>query len=98
MKTKELLIQLNDSVGKLLKEIKLRDEKIDNLNTEITNLKQELSKSQANLKVTENKNNELKVISGLSGNREHRRLMKLKLNSLIKEVDICIAALKEQKV
>lgn len=98
MNTKELLIELKDNIYKLLNNNKLKDKKISELQDEINELKFQLKESQAHLKVTENKNNELKVVSGLSGNKEHRRLMKLKLNRLIKEIDICIADLKKQQV
>ncbi|MXV39238.1 hypothetical protein GO491_11225 [Flavobacteriaceae bacterium Ap0902] len=98
MKTRDLLIELDNSIHNLLKELNLKNNQINELKLEIKDLRQRLNDSQTNLKVTQDQNNELKVISGLSGNKEHRRLMKLKLNSLIKEVDICIAELKRQKV
>ncbi len=42
----------------------------------------------------EEENNKLKVVSALSGNEEYRKLMKLQLNKLIKEIDLCLVELK----
>lgn len=42
-------------------------------------------------------NDRLKVANALLGNEEHRRLMKLRVNKLIKELDVCIAQVKNER-
>ncbi len=42
----------------------------------------------------EEENKKLKVVSAISGNEEYKKLMKLQLNKLIKEIDLCIIELK----
>jgi len=44
-----------------------------------------------------NENEQLKVANALLGDEEHRRLMKLRVNKLIKELDVCIAQVKNKK-
>jgi len=36
----------------------------------------------------------LKVANAMSGNQEYKKMMKLKMNKIIKEVDTCIAQIK----
>lgn len=36
----------------------------------------------------------LKVVNAMSGNQEYKKMMKLKMNKLIKDVDSCIAQIK----
>ncbi len=45
----------------------------------------------------EEENNKLKVASAISGNEEYKKLMKLRLNKLIKEIDLCIVELKSSE-
>lgn len=48
---------------------------------------------EKNQKLLEEQRN-IKLISAISGNPEHNRLMKAHINRLIKEIDACIAQLK----
>ena len=42
----------------------------------------------------EEENKKIKVVSAVFGNEEYKKLMKLKLNKLIKEIDFCVNQLK----
>ncbi len=46
------------------------------------------------IQLLKEENKKLKVVSAISGNEEYKRLMKLQLNKLIKEIDLCILELK----
>lgn len=70
----------------------------EGLREEIEVLKESLKSSrQLELKLKD-ENDELKVANALLGDKEHRRLMKLRVNKLIKELDVCIAQVKKEKI
>lgn len=94
----DLFVSLEEVTHKLLIKLNKKNEKIIELEKEVSELKKQLNDSKKELKVLENKYKEIKVVSGLSGNAEHKRLMKHKLNSLIKEVDLCIAEVKNKSL
>lgn len=94
----DLFIDLEKVVQQLLVKLNSKNKRVLELEKEVIELKEELSTSKKELKVLENKYKEIKVVSGLSGNAEHKRLMKHKLNSLIKEVDLCIAEVKNKSL
>lgn len=72
---------------------KIKDE-IVILEKENSRLKNKLRDSQVhNLNLMEEVKR-LKVVNGMSGNQEYKKMMKLKMNKLIKEVDSCIAQIK----
>lgn len=64
---------------------------------EIEALKEKLKETRVeNIKLKDD-NERLKVANAMLGDAEHRRLMKLRVNKLIKELDICIAQIKNGK-
>lgn len=77
-----------------------RDIKKDNedKSEEILTLKESLKKSRSEVLKLKDDNDRLKVANALLGDEEHRRLMKLRVNKLIKELDICIAQIKNEGV
>ena len=94
----DLLDRLEEEVVNLtvkLQQIRKENEK---LRAEITELETGLETSKKEIKALEHKNKEIKVVSGLSGNAEHKRLMKHKLNSLVKEIDLCIAEVNKKSI
>lgn len=96
--TEDLFVELEGVIRQLTNALQQSRNEVIELKRELNELKSQLDDTQKNLKVLEHKNKEIKVVSGLSGNAEHKRLMKLKLNSLIKEVDLCIAEIKKQSL
>ncbi len=83
-------------------EIKIRELKKENQDLREKNvyLEETLSKNEDKLiqkeklhKELEEQNRRLKVVSAISGNGEFRKVMKLQMNRLIKEIDSCIAEL-----
>ena len=69
----------------------------ESLGEEIDALKQNLKSSRSEVLKLKDDNERLKVANALMGNEEHRRLMKLRVNKLIKELDVCIAQVKNEK-
>lgn len=96
--TNDLITELENVIQQLLLEQKKLKNQLHQANSEQTELQQQLDLSLKEIKILENKNKEMKIVSGLAGNSEHKRLMKHKLNSLIKEVDLCIAEIKKQSI
>lgn len=63
---------------------------------EILILKEKLKDSRSeNIALTDQVNH-LKMMNAMSGSQEHRKMMKLKMNKIIKEVDACIAQIKNK--
>ncbi len=74
----------------LLKENKEVKSQIVDLKSEIVFLKEKLAEQRHNNEELKDKNEVLKIASAVGGNKEHRRLMKNKVNNLVKEIDKCI--------
>jgi chromosome segregation ATPase len=91
----EIIDTLESRLQKLLK-------KIDHLEQTSSTLKQELEKSTNIVQNQSQQINELKkqyeslkITNSLLGSEENKRDTKLKINSLIREIDYCIAQLSD---
>lgn len=69
----------------------------ESLQEEVEVLKQNLKSSRTEVLKLKDDNERLKVANAMLGDEEHRRLMKLRVNKLIKELDVCIAQVKNEK-
>lgn len=96
--TDELITELEGVIERVLQDRNRLVSELNQLKNEKSELLSQLNHAVKDIKVLENKNKEMKVVSGLNGNVEHKRLMKHKLNSLIKEVDLCIAEVKKKSI
>lgn len=86
--------ELESKVLDLLENYTKIKEELVVLESENTRLKNKLRDSHVhNLNLMEEVKR-LKVVNGMSGNQEYKKMMKLKMNKLIKEVDSCIAQIK----
>lgn len=65
------------------------------LETELTALQQENLKLKEVLENREQKIKTLKTANALLGSNDYKRETKLKINSLVREIDACIASLAE---
>lgn len=90
IKLEQKLYQLVDAYRNIKK-------KNATLEEEIETLKQSLKESRTEVMKLKDENDRLKVANALLGNEEHRRLMKLRVNKLIKELDVCIAQVKNER-
>ncbi|WP_068598692.1 hypothetical protein [Vaginella massiliensis] len=68
----------------------------DELQKELAILKEKMSEIRSQNIALIDQVNHLKMTNAMSGNQEHRKMMKLKMNKLIKEVDACIAQIKNK--
>jgi len=89
----EIIDNLESKLQKLLS-------KMDQLEQQSTRLKQELEKAQGivekqsqEMNALKQKCESLKMANSLLGSEENKRDTKLKINSLIREIDYCIAQL-----
>lgn len=96
--TDDLLNSLDRALHSVFAELEKSRNLNKKLSGEIQVLESELEESQKTVKALENKNKEIKVASALSGSTEHKRLMKHKLNSLVKDIDLCIAGVKKRSI
>lgn len=69
----------------------------ESLKEEVEALKESLKSSRTEVLKWKDENERLKVANAMLGDPEHRRLMKLRVNKLIKELDVCIAQVKNEK-
>lgn len=96
--SKEKFIQLEQKLSQLIqayKDIKIKNE---TLKEEIEVLQENLRLSRQEQLKMKDEVDQLKVSNALLGDKEHRRLMKLRVNKLIKELDVCIAQVKNERI
>lgn len=84
------LMLLENAVGGLLSANRKQVIELDRLREEKHELEKEIEECKSKIQELQNINKQLKVAGAIGGNPEHRKLMKLKLNQLIKEIDSCI--------
>jgi len=94
--------ELTEIVDSLEGKLKRLIGKIEKLELNIQILKEKLQKSDEiiqnqnnNLESLQRRYESLKVASSLAGSDENKRETKLKINSLIREIDHCIAQLSD---
>ena len=86
--------QLESKVLNLLENYQNIKTELAKLEEDNLRLKNKLRDSQVQtLNLTEEVKR-LKVVNAMSGNQEYKKMMKLKMNKLIKDVDSCIAQIK----
>ena len=78
------------------------NQKVGKLEKENQDLQQKLTQSEAiqktqkeEIAVLQNQIEKLKMVNSLLGSEENKRETKLKINSLIREIDYCIAQLSD---
>ncbi|MFA5619517.1 MAG: hypothetical protein WDA08_04330 [Weeksellaceae bacterium] len=91
-------IKLEQKLRELLDAYKIIKKEKETLEEEIEVLKINLKTVRAEVLKQKDDNDKLKVANALLGSDEHRRLMKVRVNKLIKELDVCIAQVKNDKV
>ena len=93
------LTEIVDSLESKLDRLVLKLEKLQKINQELEN---ELSRSASvnnrqseEIAMLKRQNETLKMANSLLGSDENKRETKLKINSLIREIDYCIAQLSD---
>lgn len=69
----------------------------ETLEQEIEVLNKKLGISQSDILAMKNENERMKMVSAMLGDENHKRLMKTRVNRLVKELDNCISQIKDTK-
>ncbi len=91
----EVVDSLEYKIAALLKQYKDVKQTRVELETELTALQQENLRLKEVLENREQKIKTLKTANALLGSNDYKRETKLKINSLVREIDACIASLAE---
>jgi chromosome segregation ATPase len=91
----EIVDSLENKISKLLHKYDLLKQKNNELEEIIEENKSRILKLQTGLESLSQENQTLKSANAILGSNEHKRETKLKINSLIREIDQCIVQLSE---
>ena len=89
----EIVANLEVNIGKLLQKKILLDQEHTVLKEKIAALEAMNADQAASLLQLKKENDNLKIANALLGSNENKRETKLKINSLIRDIDTCIAQL-----
>jgi len=91
----ELIDSLEVKFSKMYHKIDSLEKKNQELSDELSQFKENNNKQLKALVDLENQLENLKTVNAILGSDENKRETKLKINSLIREIDYCIAQLSE---
>jgi len=91
----EIVDSLQSKLNRLLSKYELLQIENQQLLEKSEKLVQEVQEQQESIDTIENKYNSLKIANAIVGSKEDKHSTKLKINTLIREIDKCIAQLDE---
>jgi hypothetical protein len=91
----EIVANLEVNIGKLLQKKIYLDQENKELKEKINSLEAINATQTENILQLKKDNDNLKIANTLLGSNENKRDTKLKINSLIREIDTCIANLSQ---
>jgi FtsZ-binding cell division protein ZapB len=91
----EIVDSLQGKLNRLLSKYDLLQIENQQLLEKSEKLVQEVQKQRESINAIENKYDSLKIANAIVGNKEDKHSTKLKINTLIREIDKCIAQLDE---
>lgn len=91
----ERVDSLQNTIDKLLKNYQQLQHRVETLNKENNDLKRDNKNLQEELNSFEAQYSSLKAANAMLGSKEYKKETKLKINSMIRELDACIAHLAE---
>ena len=91
----EIIDTLETKIQKLFFKIKNLEKEKQDLKIELSNAVKTIQNQSEEIDVLKSKYETLKITNGLLGSDENKRETKLKINSLIREIDYCIAQLSD---
>lgn len=91
----EIVDSLENKVSKLLHRLEVLNQANAKLKTELENLAESHEQDRVALAEWEEKYNSLKLANSMLGSNTNKTEAKLKINTLIRELDSCIAQLAE---
>ncbi len=89
----KIIDTLEESLKKLLQKIAFLENKVSSLDQELSTASVIINIKSDEIEVLQKQNETLKIAKSLLGSDENKRDTKLKINSLIREIDYCIAQL-----
>ena len=91
----EIVDALENKISKLLHKVDLLGQANKRLQEELDQLKNEVDSAETSVSEWEEKYHSLKLANSMLGSENDKTEAKLKINSLIREIDHCIAQLAE---
>ena len=91
----EIIDTLENKIGKLFNKIQVLEKSNQDLNIELSNAVKTIKIQSQEIESLKSQYETLKIANGLLGSEENKRDTKLKINSLIREIDYCIAQLSD---
>jgi hypothetical protein len=91
----EIIDTLETKIQKLFFKIKNLEKNNQDLKIELSNAIKTIQNQSQQIDVLKSQYETLKIANGLLGSDENKRETKLKINSLIREIDYCIAQLSD---
>ena len=91
----EIVDSLQSKIDRLLSKYELLEIENKQLLDKSEKLVKEVHKQQESLKAIENNYESLKIANAIVGSKEDKHTTKLKINTLIREIDKCIVQLSE---
>ncbi len=91
----EIVDNLENRISKLLHKYEIMKQTNESLQKELTAVKAEYGQLEDDLEASRDQVQTLKAANAMLGSTDHKRETKLKINSLIREIDQCIVQLSE---
>jgi chromosome segregation ATPase len=91
----EIIKTLESNIEKLFSKIATLEKNNTILNREISDSAQTIKNQSTEIELLKSQYNSIKMANSLLGSEENKRDTKLKINSLIREIDYCIAQLSD---
>ncbi|WP_282050901.1 hypothetical protein [Maribacter aquivivus] len=91
----KIVDSLEDKISKLLHKLEVLNNANIELEKELTNIKSSQENTSKTVSEWEEKYNSLKLANSMLGSNTNKTEAKLKINTLIRELDHCIAQLSE---
>ena len=91
----EIIDTLENKIAKLFTKINSLEKNNQDLKIELNNATQTIQSQSEQIDALKSQYETLKIANGLLGSEDNKRETKLKINSLIREIDYCIAQLSD---
>jgi len=91
----EIIDTLENKIGKLFVKINTLEKNNQDLNMKLSDAVKTIENQSLEIEALKSQYETLKIANGLLGSEENKRDTKLKINSLIREIDYCIAQLSD---
>ncbi len=91
----EIVDNLENRISKLLHKYDLMKQANESLQQELNSVRLEYGKLEQDIQASKDQVQTLKAANAMLGSTDHKRETKLKINSLIREIDQCIVQLSE---